>query len=165
MNPVTGSMLYFAYGSNMYLRQIRNRCPSACFVCIAMLNYHLLAFTRMSPRWGGGVADVIPSDGNQVWGVVYEIRESEITSLDRSEGYRPGRPLEENDYVREERTVYTNGHVDQPQVVSLYCANRQVNPPLPSEKYKRQIIDGARYWSLPAAYIDQLEHIRSSYKR
>ena len=49
-------MLYFAYGSNMEWKQMRERCPSAMFVCIAKLKDRRLAFTRKSKDRGCGVA-------------------------------------------------------------------------------------------------------------
>ena len=156
-------MLNFAYGSNLYWGQIKERCPSTRFVCVALLRDHRLAFTRKSPSWGCGVADVVPAEEGQAWGVVYEIQDSEIAFLDRAEGYRHGRPLEKNDYVREGRIVYTDGNCDQPLAVSVYFANRQANPPPPSEEYKRRIVEGACYWNLPVDYVDQLEQIRTSF--
>ena len=85
-------MLYFAYGSNMDCAQIRTRCPSASFIGIAKLPNHKIAFTRKSTRRGCGVADVVRQDGAGVWGVVYEITDSDLAQLDKDEGYREGRP-------------------------------------------------------------------------
>ena len=52
----------------------------------ALLPGHRLALTRRSIRWGGGVVDVVPATGEQVWGVVYEAPEPAIVELDRKEG-------------------------------------------------------------------------------
>jgi gamma-glutamylcyclotransferase len=40
--------LTFAYGSNLDCTQMRERCPSTRFVCIAALKDYRLAFTRHS---------------------------------------------------------------------------------------------------------------------
>ena len=100
-------MLYFAYGSNMDLRQMRRRCPSYRFVSIAKLEDHKLAFTRRSPRRRCGVADVIPSPGEEVWGVLYNIKtRRDVLALDRAEGYKAGRKRV-NGYDRELRKVWS----------------------------------------------------------
>jgi gamma-glutamylcyclotransferase (GGCT)/AIG2-like uncharacterized protein YtfP len=155
-------MIYFAYGSNLDFAQMRKRCPSAQFVAKARLPDCCLAFTRKSIGWGCGVADVRPASGQEVWGVVYNIAETEIGLLDKAEGYRPGRPLEENAYVREQRHVFRDGDAEQPLVASIYIANPQPNPPLPNSDYKSQIVDGARFWHLPGEYVAQLEQITVS---
>jgi len=67
-------MLYFAYGSNMHAAQMKERCPSAKFVCRAKLPSNRLAFTRKSVNRGCGVADFLHDETKEVWGVVYEIQ-------------------------------------------------------------------------------------------
>jgi gamma-glutamylcyclotransferase (GGCT)/AIG2-like uncharacterized protein YtfP len=152
-------MLYFAYGSNLDWNQMRERCPSARFVCRAKLGDHRLAFTRKSKCRGCGVADVLPADGHDVWGVVYQLDERDIGQLDKSEGFRPGRPLKENAYFRTECHVLNEGDKEKPLLVTTYIANKEKNPPLPNSEYKGLIVEGAKYWHLPEDYIKQLEQI------
>ena len=152
-------MLYFAYGSNMAWSQIRERCPSACFVCVAKLKDYRLAFTRKSIRLGCGVADALPEPSHDVCGVVYEIEEGDIGRLNKCEGFEPGRPREKNAYVREEHHVYVDGNEEKPLSVQVYFAIRQPNPPLPNEEYKSLIVGGAKHWHLPEEYIKALEQI------
>src|SRR4029434_6514613 len=97
-------MLYFAYGSNMDAAQIKERCPSAKFVCRAKLPSHRLTFTRMSVIRRCGVADILRDETKEVWGVVYELPENELENLDNDEGFRPGRPDDQNEYTRENHT-------------------------------------------------------------
>jgi len=155
-------MLYFAYGSNMDWSQMRERCPSARFVCVAKLKDHRLAFTRKSEKRGCGVSDVIPDLGHDVWGIVYEIDLRDLGRLDKCEGFVPGRPREENAYFREERHVYRDGNDDAPLVALVYFAIQQNNPPQPNAEYKRLIVDGARNWHLPEDYIRELEQIEAA---
>ena len=75
----------FAYGSNMDCEQMRERCPSTRFVCVAKLPNHRLAFTRKSTRRNCGVADAVKAEGNEVWGVVYEIDDIDLPKLDSLE--------------------------------------------------------------------------------
>lgn len=150
-------MLYFAYGSNLDWPQIRERCPSARFVAVAKLKDHRLDFTRKSTIRGCGVADAVPDPGHAVWGVVYQIDERDIGSLDRSEGFSPRRA--ENSYTREEHHVFADGDEENPLTVSIYFATKESNPPLPSAEYKGLIVCGAKFWHLPQDYIDKLERI------
>lgn len=152
-------LLYFAYGSNMDWLQMQERCPSACFVCVAKLKDFRLAFTRKSVKRNCGVADAVSALGHDVWGVCYEIKERDIGCLNKCEGFDPGMPREKNAYVKEERHVYIDGNEEKPLSVQVYFAIRQPNPPLPNEQYKSQIVGGAKHWHLPKEYIKVLEQI------
>jgi hypothetical protein len=44
----------------------------------------------------------------------------------------------------------------------LYFANRQPNPPLPNTAYKKQLVDGAKFWRLPEEYQAQLRQIQTA---
>ena len=155
-------MLYFAYGSNLDWQQMQNRCPSAEFICRAVIPDYRLAFTRRSSKRNCGVADVIPYEGSMVWGVVYQISETDVGALDGSEGFKPDRERCMNAYVREEFRAFTEGDTSNPLLVSVYIANKQDDPPLPNNEYKELIVQGARYWHLPEEYIEELEHIRTT---
>jgi gamma-glutamylcyclotransferase (GGCT)/AIG2-like uncharacterized protein YtfP len=153
-------MLYFAYGSNMLLEQMHERCPSAAFVCVAALDGHRLAFTRTAGgNWKGfGVADVVPAPGQRVWGVVFRIEELDIGALDRSEGYRPDR--ENNAYRRIDVHVQRDGDIEKPLAAFTYVVcNREDPNPLPHRDYVGRIIAGATSWRLPADYVRGLERI------
>jgi gamma-glutamylcyclotransferase (GGCT)/AIG2-like uncharacterized protein YtfP len=154
------SLLYFAYGSNLDWAQIRQRCPSAKAVGAAAATGYRLAFTRFSPRRQCGAADIVPSPGDEVWGMVYEIDEVEIGVLDECEGFHAGRPREENAYERVEIDVWSNGTRANSQRVWTYSVVRKLDPcPRPSADYKRLMVGGARYWGFPPHYIERLEAI------
>lgn len=153
-------MLYFAYGSNMNLQQMRERCPSARFAGVALLEDHKLAFTRKSVKRGCGVADAVREDGQKIWGVVYEIDDRDVGKLDVSEGYRPGR--EKNSYRRHECLVLLDGDKKRPLTANSYFGDPQPDPPLPNSEYKQLIVLGARHWHLPEEYVRDLEAIEVS---
>ena len=153
-------MLTFAYGSNMDYDQMRYRCPSVRFVCKAVLRDYRLCFPRRRKRDGTGVAGVEPSRDFKVWGVVYAIDEPDVDSLDCYEGFsKKDQGCEDggNSYVPRQLDVYTND--EDPLTVWIYMACKQENPPLPSQEYKRKIVNGAKYWNLPLEYISDLEQI------
>lgn len=150
-------MQYFAYGSNMLFDQMRERCPSAAFVCTALEGYRL-GFTRTAKgNWKGyGVADVVPDPGQRVWGAVFQIEEHDIGALDRSEGYRPDR--ESNAYCRVAVQVQRDGNAERPMAAFTYVVCTREDPnPLPHQDYVARIIAGAKSWKLPEDYIRGLE--------
>lgn len=142
-------MRYFAYGSNMDWFQMQRRCPSAQFVCVARLADYGFAIARHSRLRHCGTANVFAERGSEVWGVVYDVSERDLTTLDGSEdGYR-----------RERASVYALNDGDQPLAVIVYIAEKENDAPLPNAAYKQHIMDGARYWQLPQAYCALLEKI------
>ena len=154
-------MLYFAYGSNMDWSQMKERCPCAKFVCRAKLWSHRLAFTLRSCRRRCGVADILRDETKDVWGVVYELLESELENLDKDGDFDLGRPDGQNEYSRENCHVWREGDVKQLLLVSIYRGHPQPNPPLPNCDYKNLIVAGARHWQLPKDYIQELESIQT----
>ena len=77
---------YFAFGSNMDEEQMAHRCPGARPLAFATLPQHRLVFRGPSRNRGGGVASVDPYDGQEVHGVVWEVTEPDLLTLDRLEG-------------------------------------------------------------------------------
>ena len=150
-------VLYFAYGSNMSWTQMRQRCPAARFKCVAALRDHRLAFTRTSERWKGGVADVLPDSGKVVWGVVYEVSQADLDSLDGYEGFQEGRAA--NDYTRGKIGVLDRGRTPRPLEAWIYRAVPQGKHFAPSAAYRDTILAGARHWKLPELYVEDLERI------
>lgn len=73
--------LYFAYGSNINLDQMRYRCPDASVYGQAVLDNYDLRFR------GSGVATVEPKEGACVYGLLWELTGKCEASLDRYEGY------------------------------------------------------------------------------
>jgi hypothetical protein len=151
-------MFYFAYGSNMEEKQMARRCRSTRFVGIATLPDRGLAFTRKSVNRGCGVADAVKSPGHKMWGIIYELSDADVASLDTSEGYRPGRTW--NSYWRRPCTVFLGGDDSRPFSAETYFAEAQPTPPRPNEAYKLLIVGGAR-GRLPPEYVAELERIEA----
>jgi gamma-glutamylcyclotransferase (GGCT)/AIG2-like uncharacterized protein YtfP len=155
-------MLLFAYGSNLDFKQTRARCPSAQFVAKALLTGHRLYFPRYGSNWDCGVASVDDSDGDHVWGVVYDIADDDVPKMDTSEGFNPNRHEEQNSYNRVSVCVLLDGNAASPVAAFTYIAVPQPNPQLPNANYREAIVRGARAWKLPNDYVNMLEAIRIS---
>ena len=88
---MSGKRYYFAYGSNMDNRQIRERCPDAVSVSMATLRgYRFIINTH-------GVATVVPDTSGVVYGILWNISKGDEKSLDVYEGVRCG--IYRKDYV------------------------------------------------------------------
>ena len=80
------SFLYFGFGSNLMTARIQMHNPSVVFHTTARLSDYRLDFDNDSRTWKGASATIISSPGDHVWGVVWLMKLSEMTSLDQQEG-------------------------------------------------------------------------------
>jgi len=81
MGSLPNKTLYFAYGSNLSLSQMKSRCPDSVFVGKAVLPSHRWV---ISPR---GYANVLRSQSDSsVYGIVYSLSDSDESWLDIFEG-------------------------------------------------------------------------------
>lgn len=70
---------------------MRHRCPAAITRGRATLGEHELTFVGNSSRWRGGVATIIAGTVNtRVMGLLYELSEDDLATLDRHEGIQRG---------------------------------------------------------------------------
>lgn len=141
-------MKYFAYGSNMHPEQMRGVCPGSRFVTIGKLPDYRLDFTRFSNRRGGGVADIVHDSDSEVWGVVYDVPETDLDALDEKEGVAVGA------YERKHVEILTPS--SEPLPVTTYSVVDKGGPFAPKPEYSDLIVGGARYWSLPQQYVTSL---------
>lgn len=108
-----------------------------------------LAFTRYSRQRRGGSADVVADVLSEVWGVLYEVDEACLSSMDKVEGVPHA-------YRRERLTVFgDNGEAFE---AITYVANK-TGEFRPSKAYLEVILRGARAHGLPVEYVRMLEQI------
>lgn len=129
--------LYFAYGSNINIGQMACRCPAATPVCPVVLDNYRLAF-----RGGGGVATIIPAEGEKVYGLLWKLTPVCEQALDQYEGYP-------RLYVKEQVTVC--GRDGQRYAVMAYIMAREFcrDPAEPSRHYFAGIVQGYKQNGLP----------------
>ena len=151
--------LYFAYGSNMWRRQMAERCPEHEVIGTALLPDHALCFPRSSPVRHCGVAGIVGKPGAQVWGVVYRLNERDLAALDRREGYDPAKPFHVNRYNRILIRVLRDGTTLE---CLTYLARDEPGRHVPSETYMQAIIEGAVENGLPEDYVAALRAVETT---
>lgn len=144
-------MYYFAYGSNMASRVMQEHCPGQMVIGRARLADYRLAFTRHSPVWGAGVADVVTDWGHEVWGVLYKIDKLCLMALDIKESYGVG-------YTRIACTVVLDDGTRERALT--YTVIKKLPYAVPtSYAYLDTVIEGALEHDLPPDYIDFLRGV------
>jgi gamma-glutamylcyclotransferase (GGCT)/AIG2-like uncharacterized protein YtfP len=141
---------YFAYGSNLSPAQMKKGCPGSRLLGVGKVAGYRLAFTRRSTGWGGGVADLLPGEGD-VWGALYSVTATDLERLDAYEGVPDA-------YQREVLQVARLGAdaVD----AWVYFVTTKMPDLLPSHAYWAAIVDGAVEVGLPADYVSALNTIK-----
>jgi gamma-glutamylcyclotransferase (GGCT)/AIG2-like uncharacterized protein YtfP len=117
-------MKYFAYGMNTNLAQMRMRCPNARCLGAAYLPNHEFRFARH--------ADVLPIPGFVTHGVLWEITDDCLLSLDALEGYP-------NYYQR--KTVTVIHQLQQVDAMVYYMTGNTPDEP-PSPGYVEMLQQG-----------------------
>jgi len=131
---------YFAYGSNMVLEAMRERCPTARALVPAVLTGWRY---RINDR---GFATVVPEAGSVVHGLLWEIDAEAEAALDVYEA------LDEGMYLKTQLTVTRSG---QRVTAMVYLATGS-EPGRPIPGYQEEIIGAAAALGAPEAYLDEL---------
>ena len=128
-------MLYFAYGMNTNSQGMASRCPGAVAFGRAQLLGHRFRFS--------GPADVQVDRHHNVDGVLWDITEDCLRSLDSLEGY----PYL---YGRKWATVNYGGHEYEALVYYMQPGNR--NSP-PSSGYFSCVLEGYEEFAVPTRQL------------
>lgn len=141
--------LYFAYGSNLWLGQMRERCPSTQVEGAATLAGHRLWFPLQSQRWGAGVASIRAEANAKTEGVLYRISRDDLHVMDGYEGVERGM------YRRVELPVSCAG---VERHAWMYIGRIEDGAPFPTSRaYIDTILRGAREHGLDADWIRYLQ--------
>lgn len=142
---------YFAYGSNLHLAQLIERCGQLSASdepprIVRLPNYRLVF------NLDGGDGEVyanITTPGNGVLGVIYRCNAAALAALD---AYETG-------YDRHEVTVVDDGGNSLLAIVYIAQATSVTASRRPHADYLQIIVSGAREHGLPADYIRQIEQL------
>jgi hypothetical protein len=128
--------LYWCYGSNLNVRQMRKRCRDATVFGPLVVPNAVLRFR--------GVADVAYLRGAECHGGLWEISKRDEEALDRYEGVDLARP-ERGLYVKRYLTLKIKGEVRR----ALYYQMNATGIMPPSQAYLDVIAQGFRDFGLP----------------
>lgn len=144
------TFIYFAYGSNMLTRRLRERTPSARVVGVATLAGHDLRWHKISED-GSAKCDIVRTEtpGSCVPGVVFEIAVADKAALDLAEGLGKGY----RDYDVEVRCA--RGTLK----AWTYCATNIDPLAMPYPWYKALVVAGAKEHGLPHSHVAALEAV------
>lgn len=123
--------LYFAYGSNINLEQMRERCPDAKAVGPVTLENYELQFR------GSGFATVAPKKSSVVHGLLWKLTPESEQALDRYEGYP-------RHYTKEQVSVRTADGAAVSVMVYIMAEPMCRQPALPYPRYYRAIQQGLK---------------------
>ncbi|MCH5185627.1 MAG: gamma-glutamylcyclotransferase [Oscillospiraceae bacterium] len=125
---------YLAYGSNLNIRQMKFRCPTAKIMGTTVIKDHELLFRGSRT---GSYLTIEPKEGASLPAAVWEVTADDIESLDRYEGYP-------SFYYKKEMTVTYTGiasGVKRRRKVFAYIMHEDRPVGIPTERY----VD-ACYW-------------------
>ena len=129
--------LYFAYGANMDVAAMRERCPRSTPLGLARLPRHRFIITT------DGYASVIRDARESVPGVLWDCALGDIRTLDKFEELASGL------YVKINQPVVVEGGAKR----ALIYVGRSGDIGRPRPGYLESIIASARIWALPEAYL------------
>lgn len=130
------SLCYFAYGSNMLTKRLQNRCPGAVSKERAYADDWTVKFRKPSKDLSGK-ATLSPKNGCQTPGMLFEIPDAEVCSLDKYEGVGYGYERCDTFYVR----LAESGRIVP---VATYLATHTKPDLKPYDWYLALVIAGAR---------------------
>jgi len=128
----------------MLTDRMQYRTPSAIQIGIGLLKDYDFVCNKKSID-GSGKGNLVLSENSEVWGVIFEIYENDLSRLDEIEG----------GYQRKNVTVLLN---NTPVTAVTYISDKLTGEP-PTQSYLQLIIDGAIEHQLPEDYIAKLKAI------
>ena len=133
---------YLAYGSNLNIQQMKQRCPNAQVVGKAMLTGYKLSF-RGSPC--NAIATIEPAEGYYVPVGIWRITDSDEAALDIYEGYP-------HLYRKETITIMVNGQMLEGLV---YILAKDYPQNSPCFAYLRTIRDGYMAFGMDTSVLSK----------
>ncbi|KAI9847681.1 MAG: hypothetical protein M1837_001929 [Sclerophora amabilis] len=147
-------VLYFAYGSNLWLAQMDRRCPENQYLGVAILR---------GWRWminERRYANIVRSEGDVVYGLLYSLSPTDRARLDRDEGVPDA-------YTRHELLVEwldrNDGNPSSTVESLVYVDLKRTADSVPYDEYIGRMNKGiadAVGKGMPQSYVD--EHLRKS---
>jgi hypothetical protein len=141
-------MHYFAYGADMQSDALAEALAHPVHGRRARLPGFRLAFTPHSDDWDGGVADILPEEGAEVEGVVFELSPADELRLGFAEGLGEGTHRR-----RRVRVELEDG--EEVEATARDVARKDPHV-APSAQYLDAMVSGATEQGLSEGYINFL---------
>lgn len=138
----TGRSIYFAYGSNLCIAQMKRRCPAAITMGSACLSGWRFVINR------NGLATIAPDGDAVVWGGLWSLTPRCERTLDAYEAITSGLYSRTNLSVEAEHGL---------SIEALVYVATDEEPGRASHGYLSAITEGARDFGLPQSYVGWLE--------
>lgn len=146
-------MYYFAYGSNMSLKRLQARVPSAVPLCSATLTHYQLRFHKRGKDLSAKAdAHFTGRPEDKVMGVLYSMDPVEKPYLDNAEGAGFGYDCIEVELGLKE---------GQCQSALTYVALHIDRSMRPYRWYKQHVVQGALEAGLPDDYVALIHNVSS----
>ena len=137
--------LYFAYGSNMDPQRIQERINRPPAREAAALSGYKLYFNKQADRKPGiGYANIMPTEGETVHGILYQVTECELSRIDCYERVHSGH------YSRLNVTVLPNDGQEVAAVTYIACPDKISDGLVPERCYLDHLLAGKD--DLPEVY-------------
>jgi len=145
---------YFAYGSNMSVRRLKSRTPSATPKGTFILPKHDLRFHKSSNTDGSAKCDAFFTGRTEhkVFGVLFHLNKTEKIILDKIEGLGKG-------YKQKEVTIHTpDGKNETAFTYYATAINEKLKP---FSWYVDHVLKGAKEAELPEEYLIKIRNTQS----
>lgn len=143
--------LYIAYGSNLNLKQMASRCPTAKLYGTGVVNGYELQF-KGSPN--GAFATIGENENASVPVEVWELESYDERRLDIYEGYP-------NHYYKQDIPVTVNG---EELMAMVYIMNQKQDFGIPSDYYYETVCQGYEDCGLDVSVLEEaLENSTAKY--
>lgn len=142
----------------MLSKRIRERVPSARFICTAKLCHHQLRLHKIGAD-NSAKADCFETESTDdyIFGVVFNIDADEKSRLDAAEGLG---------YGYDEKIVKLEIHGKTPKqrhVDAFTYFATHINPDLlPTLEYKNYVLSGAKEHNLPPGYVQAIVDVKAA---
>jgi len=136
-------LYHFAHGSNLNHKQMNCRCLDNKFIKRVYLDNYKFVYDGYSSNQGGTVANILESTDSIVWGGLYEISKSDLENLDKREGYSDSYDKKYLEVEDDRGNIY--------KAITYFRIGEKIG--IPSNKYKKIIIDGTKDCNLPDNYV------------
>lgn len=145
-------MKFFLYADHLNPVQLKRRAPEHRFLYLATLTDHTIKFCRWSSQWRCGLASVVPSPGEKVWGGVFEVTDEDVKIMDEFEQDVP-----QGAYRQLQVTVLNEA--GSKELVTTYAAN-PIGKFKAKDHYLDWVMKGLTQWKLPREAVQQWESYR-----